>query len=1005
MIVRMFGAAGSGKYSPPAGWPFLFFLLLLTFAFLLNDPAFGQAPQPSTYEGFEGRKIARVDLAATPTINLDAFRPLIKLKSGDAFSMASIRETVQALQNTREFSQVQVKVDPELDGLRVLFLLQPAYYLGMVFFPGATKVYSYPRLLQVVNIPDQTPFADDSVPQAQGALVNFLKSDGFYAATVEPQVQRDDEHRVVNLTFVCTLKQRAKIAQINIQGATPEQSEDVRRALTSLWAKLRTSSLKPGQQYSQARARKSLEYIRRHLQKQGYLTPTVRLVSSDYQPETKKTVVTLQVQPGPHVSIKVVGAHVWQRTLKKLIPIYEENSVDADLVAEGERNLITYFQGKSYLDVKVTSHFEQAPGDIKVLYEVNRGAKHRVLGLHFEGNRYFTDKQLQDHIMIRKSKFYFYLTAGRWGRGSFSRDLLKKSIASLTALYKNEGFADAKVNGTLQDHEPDIDVTFSITEGEQDKVNTLSIVDDKNEPLQPPGGEDPVNLKPGKPYSPKLLQDDRNQIVGQYLNHGFWNAQFDSSISRERGNPHLVDVLYTINPGEQTHVGQMDLIGATHTKPKLIRSITDINIKPGEPLSEGKLLTSESDLYNLGVFDWASVGPLRSIEGQQQEEVLIKVHQAKRNSLDVGGGLEVVPRAGNIPTGAVTLPGLPAISLGSKFTTNQKSFWGPRFSMDFSRHDLRGRAETATIGFVVSRLDQRASFTYSDPHLHGTTWSSLFSLSGERTTENPIFAAELGQASLQLEHYLDRKHNKTVRARYSFQKTALSNITIPQLVLPEDQHVRLSTASFEYISDTRDNALDAHRGMYQTFSFGVTPAAFGSSSNFVRFLGRTSFYVPVRPWLTWASNFRVGFAPPFLGSRVPLSERFFSGGPDSLRGFAIDAAGPQRPVTACGNPSDPSTCTIISVPVGGLMLAIVNTEARFPIPVKSGLSGVVFYDGGNVYSNINLSQFVNNFSHSVGFGFRYRTPVGPIRLDIGRLINPLPGLQATQYFITLGQAF
>jgi outer membrane protein insertion porin family len=318
---------------------------------------------------------------------------------------------------------------------------------------------------------------------------------------------------------------------------------------------------------------------------------------------------------------------------------------------------------------------------------------------------------------------------------------------------------------------------------------------------------------------------------------------------------------------------------------------------------------------------------------------------------------------------------------------------------------LRGKAETASIGFVVSRLDQRASITYSDPHLRGTTWSSLFSLSGERTSENPIFTAELGQASFQIERYLDRKHTKTLRTRYSFQRTNLSNISIPQLVLPEDQRVRLSSVYGEYLRDTRDNSLDAHRGMYQTLSFGVTPSAFGSSADFVRFLGRQSFYFPIKPWLTWANNFRVGFALPFANSRVPLSERFFTGGPDSLRGFAINAAGPQRPVTVCSNPADASTCSIISVPVGGLMLGIVNTEGRFPIPLKGGLSGVLFYDGGNVYSNINFSQFVNNFSHSVGFGIRYRTPVGPIRADIGRNLNPLPGLKPTQIFVTLGQAF
>ncbi len=399
------------------------------------------------------------------------------------------------------------------------------------------------------------------------------------------------------------------------------------------------------------------------------------------------------------------------------------------------------------------------------------------------------------------------------------------------------------------------------------------------------------------------------------------------------------------------------------------------------------------------------MGPLRPIEGQESEEVLVKVHESKRNTLEAGAGFEAVPRSGNVPVGAVALPGLPQLSLGSKFHTSQKSFYGPRFSFQYSRRDLRGRAETASIGAVYSRLDQRITATYSDPRLHGSTWASLFSLSAERSTENPIYTSQLGQVSWQIEKLLDKKRTKTVRLRYSFQRTNLSNITIPQLVLPEDQRVRLSIVSAEFVRDTRDQPLDAHRGVYQTASFGITPTALGSNSNFIRFLAQSAFYKPLNSWLVWANNFRLGLASPFTNSRVPLSERFFSGGADSIRGFPINGAGPQRPVTVCSNPADSSTCSLISVPVGGHMLAILNSEARFPIPLKSGLGGVFFYDGGNVYSNINFHQFASNYTNTVGFGLRYHTPVGPIRFDIGHNLNAPPGVNAWQYFVTLGQSF
>lgn len=973
-----------------------FCLTLLSFS-LSPVSSHSQENQPTSYEGFEGRTVNRVDIAASPVMNVEVFRPLLELKPHEPFAMEKIRASVAALQKTTLFSQVQVKAEPEQSGVHVTFLLQPAYYVGMISFPGA-KAFSYTRMLQAVNIPEQTPYVEDLLKNGQAALLNLFHADGFFAAEVRAEAQRDEKHFIVNLIYHCTLNKRAKVGDVILQGTTDQQSTELRTSLRSFWAKAKGASLKRGQPYTQARITKSLDYLRGRLQKSGHLTPVVRFVSSDYQPATLHANITFEVQPGPLVSIKVQGAHVWKRTLKRLIPIYDENSVDKELVDEGGRNLVSYFQSKGFFDARVDSRLEQTPGAIRVTYDVHKDGKHRVDEIHFEGNHYFDDKELLARITIKKGHALLL------SHGKFSNDLLRKSIASLTNLYKNEGFEKVKVEPQVRDHEPQVDVTFRIYEGPQDRVNTLKVVNAKSEVIEPPSKQ-PLNLAPGKPYSRKLLEDDRSQILAAYLDSGYLNAHFDSTANRLPEDPQQFDVVYRIDPGPLAKIGQVTLLGAEHTKAKFIRSVTIDNVKEGQPISEGKLLSAESDLYNLGVFDWASINPLRPIEGQESEEVLVKVHESKRNTMDVGVGFEAVPRAASVPVGAVALPGQPQISLGGKFHATQKSFYGPRFSFTYARRDLRGRAETASIGVVYSRLDQRITTTYADPRLHGSMWASLFSVSAERTTENPIYTAQLGQVSWQLERVLDKKRTKTVRARYSFQRTNLSNITIPDLVLPEDQRVRLSTFSGEFVRDTRDQPLDAHHGWYQTASFGVTPSALGSSSNFTRFLAQNAFYLPLRPWLVWANNFRLGLASPFSGAHVPLSERFFSGGADSLRGFPINGAGPQRAVSVCTNPADTSTCSLISVPVGGLMLAIFNSEARFPIPIRNGLGGVVFYDGGNVYSNISFHQFTSNYTNSVGFGLRYHTPVGPIRFDIGYNLNAPPGVSARQYFVTLGQAF
>ena len=164
--------------------------------------------------------------------------------------------------------------------------------------------------------------------------------------------------------------------------------------------------------------------------------------------------------------------------------------------------------------------------------------------------------------------------------------------------------------------------------------------------------------------------------------------------------------------------------------------------------------------------------------------------------------------------------------------------------------------------------------------------------------------------------------------------------------------------------------------------------------------------------MVWANEVRVGLVDSFGASHVPISERFFSGGADSLRGFPLNGAGPQLPATLCTQINDPASCTTaIAAPTGGHQLFILNSEGRFPIPINfpspinRNLGAVLFYDGGNVYSNIGFGHFFSDYSNTIGVGLRYQTPIGPIRIDVGHNLNPVPGLKSTQLFITLGQSF
>ena len=495
-------------------------------------PAFGQEAEPSGGEKFEGQKVSKVDLITKASMDVEAFRSLIKQKAGEPFSMTAIRDSVAALQQTKLFSKVQVSIQQEKQELNILFILQPISYVGMVFFPGATRNFPYTRLLQTVSIPEQAAYSDDLPSQGTEALLKFFRNNGYFTASVEAHIERDEAHRIVNIIFDCHLKHLAKIGQVNIADASPDEAADLRRALDSFWATLKGASLKSGKNYSQQRITKSVDYIRAHLRSEGRLAPVVRFISPEYHPESNRADLNFEIDPGPMLSVRVTGTRISKRTIKRLIPIYEENSVDKDLVDEGRRNLLSYFQSKGFFDARVDSHIDQQASSITVIYKVDRGAKHHVESVNFHGNRHIEDKKLAGLVLVKKGHFF--------SRGEYSDDLLRESVNALTAAYKDAGFTDVVVTPKVTDHEPRVDVTFEISEGEQYKVSTLKMEEAGGDAqLQANIGKHPLNLQPGKPYSAHLLQEDRNRILARYLDLGYLNAQFSSSVTPSAKEPTL----------------------------------------------------------------------------------------------------------------------------------------------------------------------------------------------------------------------------------------------------------------------------------------------------------------------------------------------------------------------------------------------------------------------------------------------------------------------------------
>jgi outer membrane protein assembly factor BamA len=558
------------------------------------------------------------------------------------------------------------------------------------------------------------------------------------------------------------------------------------------------------------------------------------------------------------------------------------------------------------------------------------------------------------------------------------------------------------VTPKFETEDGDVLVSFVINEGPQDLVETFRVEGNSSvslDELAPDG----LRHGPGQPYAQKSIDDDRNKIMSYYLDHGYLTASFNATADPSPNDAHKFAVVYKIIEGPQVKTSDVVTIGNAITNSALIERQTR-RLGIGRPLAERDILGLESRLYSTGLFDWIEVNPRRQITAQEEEDVIVKVRESKRNIMTYGFGYELVNKGGSIPTGVVALPGLPLVGLPTTFKTSQRRVQGPRVNFQYTRNNVRGKGESISLGGLYGPLNRRASLGFTDPNFRWTNWTASLTGSAENDKTNPIFNTRQFQFGVQLQRPLAARRSQTLFLRYTLTRTRLTGLVIPELVPSEDLTTRLSTLAAVWLRDTRDNPLDAHTGLYDSVELDVNPAVLGSNVNFGKLLAQAAAYKTMKG-IVWANSIRVGFAKASSGSHVPISQRFFSGGGSTLRGFPLNGAGPQVTIPACNDSSDPSTCSLIRVPTGGSQLLILNSEFRFPVPIKKNLAFAMFYDGGNVFDRIGFKNFASQYSNTVGMGFRYITPVGPIRFDVGRNLNPIAGIKATQIFVTLGQAF
>lgn len=1004
--------------------------------------AFAQAPPTSqaartsslvveSLPAYEGQTVTSVELAGWPGLDAAPLLAQLPQQPNHPFSRAEIDQSIGQLKarlaNTlapdgSHLSDIQLQVVPELGGIHILFVLDPAEYFGVFQFPGALR-YSYTRLLEASGYEPQRPYAARSITEGKNRLESFFQREGYFQAQVTPVLRPYPQRGLVDVVFEVQLGPRARFGTVTLAGATPAQAAFLQPSLRSWLARLRRSAILPGHAYSLGALENATQRLQSALNDRGHLGAKVVLAGAKYDRASNRADITFDVTPGPTVKLQVQGMHLWPWD-HSLIPIFQESRVDADLIQEGQENLVNFLSSRGYFNASVTTTVQRPnqppvvttqsaaslappilpppatgppPTQETIIYTVTKGPQHDVERINFTGNQFFSSDELRAQVQVKPEGFFWF------SHGAYNAPLLAGSVQNMEALYQASGYSSVRVTPRLTHPRGNLAIEFVVQEGPQDYVNSLQL--DGNtlpaEELAPNG----FMIGPGTPFAQKLLGQDRARILAQYYSRGFLNATLRPIARQVKGAPHLIDVIYHITEGPQVRTAAISTLGLHVTQQRLVdRHIG--SIRPEGFLTENEMLTAESQLYTPGIFDWAEVRPRRPITTQNQEDVVVKLHETQRNSLVYGFGFDFTNRGGSIPSGTVAVPGLPIVGLPNGFKTSQASFWGPSGNVQYTRTNIAGKAETLSLGAFAGRLDQRGSFSFTDPSLMWSQFSGNLLLSAEHDSQNPIFTARTGQIGYQLERPLNPDRTTNLFLRYTYSQTGLTRLLIPDLVPVRDRSVRLSTVSASYLRDTRDSPLDAHKGMLESYEVDYNPNFLGSSVDFGKIVTQTAYYRQIPAHIIWANSLRLGLEHAFGSSFVPLSQTFFTGGGSTLRGFPLDGAGPQKTIPACGNPSDPATCSKIQVPVGGDELLILNSELRIPIPrIASNLGVALFYDGGNVFDHVGFRNLGASYTNSIGLGLRYNTAVGPIRLDLGHNLNSPLGVKSTQIFITLGQAF
>lgn len=925
---------------------------------------------------------------------------LIETRVGQPLSMTAVRESITHLFGLGRFQDVRVDASDVPGGVLLQYDLIPLHSVQRVDFRLAPGVAAGGKakglgldkdLLRhtMANRFGATPPVGRA-NEAARTIEQLYRDHGYLRAVVRPVASEEHNPDRTLLVFDIDPGPRANIGTVQIEG-TPAEGRD------AFLKSVRAVSSTP---YEPIEITSGLSSYVQKVRKKGRYEATA---SFRPRPSADGAVVdlTIFVQIGRLVTIAFRGDPLARDRQTDLVPLAREGTVDEDLIEDAVLRIKRYLNEQGYWKADATVTREEAEGRLTIVFTIRSGAQYRVSdGVEVQGNKSLPFEQLRP-ALVKLQANDIYVASN-----------LSGAVNAIAGQYQRLGYAQAKINGAENELNPPtpgqglVKPLITITEGPLTVVGSVAFEGAVNIPeaqLRPL-----LTSVPGSPYYEPRIVADRDKVMLEYRNLGFEsvNVVVEPALANDGRQ---ADLRFKITEGPQTIVDHILIVGNSRTDERVIKR--ELLLQEGKPLGLEDVAESQRRLSALGLFRRFRIEELAH-GGASKKDVLITVEEAAARTFSYGGGAEasrrLIARADGSAEERLDLAPRGFIDVGFR------NLGGRNRSVDvYSRvalHPATTDSEsTGTTGVGFS--EYRLVGTYREPRALGLNADLALTAAVEQGNRSTFDFARKG-VTAELARRL--APGLRVSGRYSFSTTRTFNEQLSEAdqaridrIFPQ---VRLSSFAGAISRDTRDDVLDPSKGAFVSGEGSIAARALGGQVGFVKSYVQGFWFrrLPVRERVIFAGRLAMGLADGFprevppstpggepeTVADLPASERFFAGGDTTIRGFALDTVGA------------PNTISPAGFPKGGNALVLVNAELRFP--VWRDLGAAVFTDGGNVFnrlSDVNLGELRG----SAGFGVRYRSPIGPIRFDVGFKLERrvVAGrLEPAQAFhFSIGQAF